>query len=69
MKHLSDKRRPKCGDDIASKVAPMTLKVVAELDEQDRLIRAKSRVKGLTYVASSKQALREDGKLTGCCRV
>ena len=68
LKHLSDKRRPKCRSLVAYMVPPLPLDRVELLDREDRLARAASRGVGLNYVASSSQALRADGKMTGTCR-
>jgi len=64
--HLSDKRRPKCREQLLSggyPVVPAELRV--QLDEQDRADRLAARRVGRTHAIAHQCAVRADGRIAG----
>ena len=68
LKHLSDRRRPRCRQQALETVIPLANDVVEKLDADDPAARRAAKAQGFGFVASSSQATRADGKLAGCCR-
>ena len=67
LKHLSDKRRPRCREVVVSSIVPLSDDEVLRLDELDRVARQDARNDGLSYVPSCSQIFK-DGKALGVCR-
>ena len=68
LKHPSDRRRPRCRQQALETVTPLAGDVVEKLDADDQAARRSAKAQGFACVPSYSQAVRADGKLTGCCQ-
>jgi hypothetical protein len=63
--HVSDRRRPKCRDELLENHQPPPLDEVARLDALDWAYQKETRKRGHTQPLSSRQAMKLDGRNVG----
>ena len=65
LKHVSDPRRPKCGEWILNNCVPVSHAIAKKLDTADRKERTLAYRAGHTQPIAQLPATRADGKITG----